>query len=44
MQAGADGIAVITAILSVANVEQAVSELYTAINLDKRRKESRESA
>lgn len=42
MQAGADGIAVITAILSAANVEQAVSELCAAINLDKRRKESRE--
>ena len=37
MQAGADGIAVITAILSAANVEQAVSELCAAINLDKRK-------
>lgn len=43
MRAGADGIAVIAAILSVANVEQAVSELSTAIHLEKRRKESRES-
>ncbi len=42
MQAGADGIAVITALLSAANVEQAVSELGAAINLD-RRKEGRES-
>lgn len=41
IQAGADGIAVITAILSAANVEQAVSELRSAINLEKRRKESR---
>jgi thiamine-phosphate diphosphorylase len=37
MQAGADGIAVISAILSAANVEQAVSELCAAINLDKRK-------
>jgi thiamine-phosphate pyrophosphorylase len=43
MQAGADGIAVITALLSAANVEQAVSGLGAAINLEKRRKESRES-
>lgn len=43
MRAGADGIAVITAILSAANVEQAVSELGAAIDLDKRRKESRGS-
>ena len=43
MRAGADGIAVITAILSAANVEQAVSELGAAIDLEKRRKESRES-
>ncbi len=43
MRAGADGIAVITAILSAAYIEQAVSELGAAIHLDKRRKESRES-
>lgn len=43
MRAGADGIAVIAAILRVANVEQAVSELSAAIHLEKRRKESRES-
>jgi thiamine-phosphate pyrophosphorylase len=43
MRAGADGIAVIAAILSVANVEQAVSELRAAIHLEKRSKESRES-
>jgi thiamine-phosphate pyrophosphorylase len=39
MQAGADGIAVISAILNATNVEQAVSELRSAIN----RKESKES-
>ncbi|MBV9022164.1 MAG: thiamine phosphate synthase [Ktedonobacteraceae bacterium] len=38
MQAGADGIAVISAILNATNVEQAVSELCSAIN----RKESQE--
>ena len=38
MQAGADGIAVITALLSAANVEQAVSELCAAMHLEKRRK------
>jgi thiamine monophosphate synthase len=32
MQAGADGIAVITAILGAANIKQAVSELHMAIN------------
>ncbi len=42
MRAGADGIAVITALLSAANVEQAVSGLGAAINLA-RRKEGRES-
>jgi thiamine-phosphate diphosphorylase len=42
IQAGADGIAVLTALLSAANVEQAVSELGAAINLA-RRKEGRES-
>jgi len=38
MQAGADGIAVISAILNATNIEQAVSELCSAIN----RKESKE--
>ncbi len=43
MRAGADGIAVIAALLSAANVEQAVSELRAAIHLEKRSKERRES-
>jgi thiamine-phosphate diphosphorylase len=45
MQAGADGIAVISAILGSANVKQAVNELRTAINPTKcaRPKESRET-
>src|SRR5258708_8272101 len=42
MQAGAEGITLITAITTATNVQTDVSELCAAINLDKRRKESRE--